>query len=126
MSRPAQATRLGLARDDVARLVGLGDLQRVRRGVFRMRHAQAQHVDEIAAWLHFERDRLPWERRGETNVVLSHESAAALRRLGSIIAERPTVTLLPGLCRSPHVADIAVRRASVRDDDWAWLDVGAI
>jgi predicted transcriptional regulator of viral defense system len=102
------------------------DLQRVRRGVFRMRHAQAQHEDEIAAWLHFERDRLPWERRGETDVVLSHESAAALQRLGTIIPARPTVTLLPRSGRSPHVTDIDVRRAPLRDDDWAWLDVGAL
>jgi predicted transcriptional regulator of viral defense system len=120
-----QATRLGLARDDVARLVGFGDLQRVRRAVFRMRHAHEQHEDDIAAWLHFERDRLPWERRGETNVVLSHDSAAALRRLGTIIPARPVVTLLAS-GRSPHVKDIDVRRASLRAEDWAWLDVGAI
>ncbi len=122
----SQATRLGLARDDIARLVRSEDLRRVRRGVFRMRHAQAQHEDEIAAWLHFERDRLPWERRGKTNVVLSHESAAALQRLGTIIPARPTVTLLPASGRSPHVTDIDVRRAPLRDDDWAWLDVGEL
>ena len=122
----SQATRLGLARDDIARLVGFGDLQRVRRGVLRMRHAQTQHEDDVAAWLHFERDRLPWERRGATNVVLSHDSAAALRRLGTIIPARPTVTLLPTSGRSPHVKDIDVRRASLRDEDWAWLDVGAL
>jgi predicted transcriptional regulator of viral defense system len=122
----SQATRLGLARDDIARLVRSEDLQRVRRGVFRMRHAQAQHEDEIAAWLHFERDRLPWERRGETNVVLSHDSGAALQQLGTIIPERPTVTLLPTSGRSPHVTDIDVRRAPLRDEDWAWLDVGAL
>lgn len=122
----AQATRLGLARDDIARLVESRDLQRVRRGVFRMRHAQTQHEDDIAAWLHFERDRLPWERRGATNVVLSHESAAALHRLGTIIPQRPTVTVLPYSGRSPHVTDIVVRRAPLRDDDWAWSDIGQV
>ena len=63
---------------------------------------------------------------GETHVVLSHESAAALQRLGTIIPGRPTVTLLPTSGRSPHVTDIEVRRASLRDDDWAWLDVGGL
>jgi predicted transcriptional regulator of viral defense system len=121
-----QATRLGLARDDIARLADYGDLQRVRRGVFRMRHAPVLHEDEIAAWLHFERDRLPWERKRQTYVVLSHESAAGLRRLGTIVAERPTVTLLPASGRSPHVTDIAVRRAPLRDKDWAWSAVGAL
>jgi predicted transcriptional regulator of viral defense system len=122
----SQATRLGLARDDIARLVDLGDLQRVRRGVFGMRHAQPQHEDDIAAWLHFERDRLPWERRSATNVVLSHESAAALHRLGTIIPQHPTVTVLPDSGRSPHVTDINVRRAPLRDKDWAWSDVGPL
>jgi predicted transcriptional regulator of viral defense system len=122
----SQATRLGLARDDVARLVDNGDLQRLRRGVFRMRHAGAQHEDDVAAWLHFERDRLPWERRGATNVVLSHESAAALHRLGTIIPRRPTVTLLPDSGRSAHVADIEVHRAPLRETDWAWSEVGPL
>jgi predicted transcriptional regulator of viral defense system len=122
----SQATRLELARDDVSRLVHFGDLQRVRRGIFRMRHVQAVHEDEIAAWLHFERDRFPWERGGATNVVLSHESAAALRRLGTIIPQRPTVTLLPSSRRSPHVTDIVVHRAAMRDEDWVWLDIGQL
>jgi predicted transcriptional regulator of viral defense system len=122
----SQATRLGLARDDIARLVDFGDLERVRRGVFRMRHGQAQHEDDIAAWLHFERDRLPWERRGATNVVLSHESAAALHRLGTIIPRHSTVTVLPHSGQSPHVTDIDVRRAPLRDEDWAWSDIGPL
>jgi predicted transcriptional regulator of viral defense system len=119
----AQGTRLGLRRDDIARLVASGDLQRLRHGVFRMRHGQAENEDEIAAWLHFERSRLPWERRGATNVVVSHASAAALHRLGTIIPQRPTVTLLT--TGAPHVSDIAVRRAPLRPQDWAWLDAGA-
>jgi predicted transcriptional regulator of viral defense system len=122
----SQAARLGLARDDIARLVDSGDLQRVRRGVLRMRHAQAQHEQDIAAWLHFERDRLPWERQGATNVVVSHASAAALHRLGTIIPQLPTVTLPSGSGISPRVTDIDVHRAPLRDMDWAWSDVGAL
>jgi predicted transcriptional regulator of viral defense system len=122
----SQATRLGLARDDIARLVDFGDLQRVRRGVFRMRHADARHDDEVAAWLHFERDRLPWERQRGTNAVLSHESAAALHNLGTIIPRQPTVTVLPESGRSPHVTEIDVRRASLHDEDWAWSDIGPL
>jgi predicted transcriptional regulator of viral defense system len=122
----SQATRLGLTRDDIARLVDFGDLERVRRGVFRMRHAGPQHEEEIATWLHFERDRLPWERRAATNVVLSHESAAALHRLGTIIPQHPTVTVLPHSGRSPHVKDIDVRRAPLRDEDWTWTDIGPL
>jgi predicted transcriptional regulator of viral defense system len=122
----AQAARLGLERDDVARLVRSEDLQRVRRGVFRMRHAQTRHEDEIAAWLHFERDRLPWERDRDPAVVVSNDSAAALQTLGTIIPQRPTVTVPAGSGRSPHVTDIEVRRAPLRDTDWTWMDVGGV
>jgi predicted transcriptional regulator of viral defense system len=120
----AQGTRLGLQRDDIARLITSGDLQRLRHGVFRMRHGQAEHEDDVAAWLHFERGRLPWERHGATNAVVSHASAAALHRLGTIIPQRPTVTLVAA--DSPHVSDIAVRRAPLRPEDWTWLDVGPV
>ena len=44
-----------------------------------------RYEDEIAAWLHFERDRLPWSWIEPPSSVLSHASAAALRRLGTII-----------------------------------------
>lgn len=120
----AQATRLGLSRDDIARLTGSGDLQRVRRGVFRMRHGRHRREDDIAAWLHFEDGRLPWERRGTTNVVISHGSAAALHNLGSVIPRQATVTLPSDSTTStPRVKDIDVHRAPLRDVDWAWADV---
>lgn len=89
-----------------------------------MRHAEMRHEDEIAAWLHFEREQLPWERRGGTRAVLSGASAAALHELGTIIPQRPTVTLAPG--STPRVAGIDVRRAALRDEDWGWLDIGAL
>lgn len=121
-----QAIRLGLARDDIARLVDTGDLRRVRHGVFAMRHAQIPQEDEVAAWLHFERDWLPWERRGRAGVVLSHDSAAALHGLGTIIAGHPTVTIPARERRSARAAGIVVRRAPLGEEDWAWLDVGAL
>jgi predicted transcriptional regulator of viral defense system len=119
-----QATRLGLARDDIARLTTSNDLRRVRRGVFAMRHADQRHEDEIAAWLHFERDVLPWERADKPSAVLSHASAAALHSLGTIIPTRPVVTLTQG--RPPHIADIEVHRVSLRREDWNWLDLGLV
>jgi predicted transcriptional regulator of viral defense system len=117
----AQAARLGLTRDDVARLSHARDLQRVRRGIYRMRHASRAHEDEIAAWLHFEQGRLPWERRGATEAVVSHASAAGLRSLGTIIPQRPTITLALGSGRAPHITDIDIRRAALTADDWSWL-----
>jgi predicted transcriptional regulator of viral defense system len=119
-----QAIRLGLVRDDLARLTRSNDLRRVRRGVHAMRHADERHEDEIAAWLHFERDRLPWERTSPPSAVLSHASAAGLRSLGTIIPERPVVTLTSR--SQPHVKDIEVHRVPLRGEDWTWLDLGSV
>ena len=122
----AQASQLGLVRDDLFRLMESGDLHRVRRGVYRMRHAQLQYEDEIAAWLALERGRLPWERKGEPQGVLSHESAAAIYQLGTIIPMRPTLTLRPGARRYPNFPDIVVHRAPLRADDWDWYDTASL
>lgn len=81
--------RLGLGRDDIARLTSSEDLRGVRRGIYALRHVDARQEDEIAAWLHFQRDRLPWERIEPPSSVVSHASAAALRRLGTIIPVKP-------------------------------------
>jgi predicted transcriptional regulator of viral defense system len=122
----AQAGRLSLVRDDLFRLVKSGDLTRVRRGVYRMRHAQLQHEDEIAAWLALERGNLPWERKDEPLAVISHESAAAMHGLGTIIPMRPTLTLRPHARRYPNAGDLVVHRAPLGVDDWTWFDNGAL
>jgi predicted transcriptional regulator of viral defense system len=122
----AQAGAVGLSRDDIARLVRSGDLHRVRRGVLRMRHADRRHEDEIAAWLHFERGRLPWDRRGRSEAVLSHDSAAALHALGSIIPTHPTVTVTPKRRRATDLPDVNVHGVLLHDADWAWLDVDGL
>jgi predicted transcriptional regulator of viral defense system len=122
----AQATRLGLTDHDLERLLGSGDLERVRRGVYRMRHAQSLHEDAIAAWLALERDRLPWERRSEPTAVLSHETAAALYRLGTIIPTKPTLTLPVDAGRYTSLDDIVVHRAPLRPEDWRWHESGAL
>jgi len=122
----AQAAAVGLSRDDVVRLVRAGDLHRVRRGVLRMRHADSRHEDEIGAWLHFERGRLPWERHGRSEAVLSHDSAAGLRGLGSIVPMRPTVTVSPQRRRATGVSDIDVHGIPLADEDWGWLDADGV
>jgi predicted transcriptional regulator of viral defense system len=115
----AQAKRLGVGRKDIDRLVAAGDLQRVRRGVYRMRHAHSRFEDEVAAWLHLQRDLLPWERRGEPRAVLSHESAAAFHRLGTSIPGRPTFTALRGP-RTTTAADLVLHHMQIDDQDWTW------
>jgi predicted transcriptional regulator of viral defense system len=114
-----QAKRLGVGRKAIDRLVEAGDLQRVRRGVYRMRHAQSRFEDEVAAWLHLQRDLLPWERRGEPWAVLSHESAAGFHRLGTIIPGRPTFTALRAQ-RTTAADDLVLHHMQITDQDWTW------
>lgn len=114
-----QAKRLGVGRKDIDRLVAAGDLQRVRRGVYRMRHAQSRFEDEVAAWLHLQRDLLPWERRDEPHAVLSHESAAGFHRLGTIIPGRPTFTARRG-SRTTAADDLVLHHMQLSDQDWTW------
>lgn len=114
-----QAKRLGVGRKDIDRLVAAGDLQRVRRGVYRMRHAQSRFEEEVAAWLHLQRDLLPWERSDEPRAVLSHESAAGFHRLGTIIPGRPTFTALGGP-RTTAANDLVLHQMQLPDQDWTW------
>jgi len=120
-----QAERLGLSRDDIARLVCSGDLRRVRRGVFGMRHAESRWEDAIAAWLHLERTVMPWERRTPMG-VLSHDTAAAFHHLGTIIPGLLALTLPLDARRVPEAADIEVHRAPLADSDWVWFDAGGV
>ncbi|MBF6619838.1 MAG: type IV toxin-antitoxin system AbiEi family antitoxin domain-containing protein [Patulibacter sp.] len=122
----AQASAMGLARHDVARLVRSGDVHRVRRGVLRMRHADRRHEDEVAAWLHFERGRLPWDRQGHSEAVLSHDSAAALHGLGSIIPTHPSVTVSPKRRRATDLPGVDVHGLPLHDVDWSWLEVDGL
>ena len=121
----AQATRLGLDWGDIERLLTAGDLRRVRRGVYRMRHAQSRYEDELAAWLHMQRDQLPWERRDTPRTVISYDSAAGFHRLGTIIPSRPALTVLRG-SRSSEMDDVELHRDRLRDADWAWEDAASL
>jgi hypothetical protein len=84
-----------------------------------MRHAQSRFEDELGAWLHLQRDLLPWERRDEPRAVLSHESAAGFHRLGTIIPERPTFTALGGP-RTTAADDLVLHQLQLPDQHWAW------
>jgi len=121
----AQATRLGLDRADIERLVESGDLHRVRRGVYRMRHAQSRYEDDVAAWLHLQRDQLPWELPDAPRAVISYDSAASFHRLGTIIPSRPVLTVLRG-SRSTEMQDLELHRDRLRDVDWAWERTDAL
>jgi hypothetical protein len=81
-----QAERLGVGWTSLSRLVDTGLLERVDRGVYRVRGAaEPEHLGLRAAWLQLDPDRPAWERLDDPNVaVVSHLSAAALYGVGDL------------------------------------------
>jgi hypothetical protein len=73
----------------------------------------------MGAWLHLQRDVLPWECREEPRAVLSHESAAGFHGLGTIVSGRPTFTALGGT-RATAAVDLKLHHMQLRPQDWSW------
>jgi predicted transcriptional regulator of viral defense system len=117
----AQATRLGIESYALTPLVNSGDLRRVRRGVYAMRHAGHRLEDEISAWLSVDRDRLPWERGDQPVAVVSHASAAGVHDLGTVIAQKPALTVPPEHRSASRGRAIDLHVAPLGREDWEWL-----
>ena len=88
----AQAGREGVERLQLSRLAEKGDLDRARHGVYLLPSHQAGPQDEIrAAWLSLEPKKFIDERwEDEWPVVVSHESAARIHRIGRLIPPKLT------------------------------------
>jgi predicted transcriptional regulator of viral defense system len=84
-----------------------------------MRHAQSRFENDVAAWLHLQRDQLPSEMRNTPRTVISYVSAAGFHRLGTIIPSRRTFTVLRG-SRTTEMDDLELHRDRLSDEDWAW------
>lgn len=88
-----QIEMTGTAWSTLVRRVERGSLERITRGVYRVRGSgEPDHVELRAAWLQLE-PRVPaWERTASTGVV-SHRSAAALYGFGHLPADTHEFTL---------------------------------
>jgi hypothetical protein len=115
----AQAAAAGMAWSTLTRAERAGDVQRVARGVYRLRGApEPSHLDLRAAWLQLAPETPLWERRPDQGVV-SHRSAAMLYGLGDLPAERHEFTL-PVRYQSRR-ADVRIHRAEVAPSSvWAF------
>ncbi len=96
----AQAARVGVGSRALARLAATGALERVLRGVYRVRAApEPPYPELLAAWTLLADGRLPWERPArdaQPPVVVSHTAAAALYELGTFPPARPTFIVTKG------------------------------
>lgn len=112
-----QAERLGVGWTSLSRLVDTDQLERVDRGVYRMRGAtEPDHLRLRAAWLRLDPDTPAWERLDDPNVaVVSHSSAAALYGVGDLRADVHEFTI-PAR-RQSRRADIRIHRGVVQGPD---------
>lgn len=107
----------------LVQLARRGALRRLRRGVYAIAYGRASHPHEdlVAAWLAVDGDELPWRRTRDPRGVVSHQSAAALHGLGTIIPGLPEITTER---RAGSRPGIRFHTAPLSSHDWAWRDVG--
>ena len=111
-----QAQLAGIAWSTISRLTARGVLERVARGVYRLRGTPpADHLELRAAWLQLAPGIPGWERGADTGVV-SHRSAATVLGLGHLPAHRHEFTT-PGR-RQTRRPDVRLHRGRLEDADW--------
>lgn len=114
-----QIEATGVAWSTLSRQVRNAALERVARGVYRVRGAgEAEHLELRAAWMQLNPTVPAWER-GAVDGVVSHRSAAALYGVGHLPAEIHEF-ILPGR-KQTRRDDVRLHRGSVEDAAWIWL-----
>jgi len=114
-----QVEATGIAWSTLARQVRNGALERVARGVYRVRGAGGvEHLELRAAWLQLNPSVPAWERAPGDGAV-SHRSAAALYGVGHLPANTHEFTLPER--KQTRRDDVRLHRGSVEDSDWITL-----
>src|SRR6476661_7999017 len=92
----AQARRRGVSDSRLVRLVEEGFLERVLHRVYRIAVgvpvSPLVRADLYVRYLALDDKRLPWDASVKPRVVISHESAAELRRIGNLAADEARFT----------------------------------
>lgn len=114
-----QVEATGVAWSTLSRQARGGGLERVARGVYRVRGAgSVEHLELRAAWLQLHPSMPAWER-GPDEGVVSHRSAAALYGLGHLPADVHEFTL-PGR-KQTRRDDVRLHRGALDNGDWIIL-----
>jgi hypothetical protein len=119
----AQARRVGLSAQQVARLAESGAAERLQHGVYRISGVPTSPVDDLrAAWLALQPTQTADERlrQPQTLEVVSHRSAAAVHRLGDVDADLLEFTT-PTRKQSRR-ADVRFHRGELGLRDWTLID----
>jgi predicted transcriptional regulator of viral defense system len=118
----AQAALVDVSAQKLQRLVDAGILRRVRWGIYALEKlAPAARVDErtYASWLALDAGRLPWQRH-EPVVVVSHQTAAHMHSLGTIIDDGPVALTTPIKTKRTTLPGIELHRVGLDLEDWRW------
>lgn len=115
----AQARKIGLTPQTMAKMARAGSLVRLVHGVYRLSGSPIDmHEGLRAAWLALDPSRTATERILDESVdIVSHRSAALLLGLGDLDADRMEFTV--PLRRQTRRSDVRLHRAAVGTDDWA-------
>lgn len=132
----AQAERIGVSSQQLARLAGQGVIERARHGVYRVAGAPPAVVDHVrTAWLALRpadtaAQRLAGERAGGSGgvsgggtdevEVVSHRTAAALYGLGDLDADRAEFTVATR--RQSRDRDVRFHLATLGPREWTVVD----
>lgn len=111
-----QVEAIGVAWTTLSRQATHGGLERVARGVYRIRGvAETEDLQLKAAWLQLAPTVAVWDRQ-PTEGVVSHRSAAAVLGLGPLPADLHEFTL-PTRRRSRR-PDVRLHRGNLTPEDW--------
>ena len=115
----AQAGRVGVTAQSIAKMAKAGSLVRLAQGVYRLAGSPVDmHEDLRVAWLGLDPGRTAVERLVGVDVdIVSHRSAALLLGLGDLDADLMEFTV--SRRRQTRRPDVRVYRSSVGPDDWA-------
>jgi predicted transcriptional regulator of viral defense system len=115
-----QARAAEVAWSTVSRLAEQDVLQRVARGVYRVRGAPPVEHLELRASLLQLAPRLPAWQRGAEHGVVSHRSAAALYGLGHLPADRHE--FIVSRRRQTRRADVRLHHRRLDRSEWVTVD----
>ena len=120
----AQVVLAGVTRNQLSDLAADGDLRHLRRGVYGLGPAQTDdELEDIAsAWLAIAGRRLPGQRSGAPDAVVSHASAAQLLGIGTLVPDMAELTQARQRSRR---TDMVIHPARLGSDDWAWCQIGS-
>ncbi len=116
------AARTGVPGYQLSRAAERGTIRRVRHGVYAFTNADEHPFEDLAAqWLAFDPVTPVARRRARPTEIVSHDSAAMMRRLGKI-NDFGTRQFTASRRVNLHVRHVQMYRAAFGPEDWSIVE----